>query len=145
MDINSMKELAEKNILQAQNDLGVAYMTGDGVGQDENKAVYWFHRASTQGNPEATANLGMCLLLGKGISKDIKAALYVLESAYLMGIPHIMKNIFDAISNQDVDISEILSLSEKGKTSFNELYKEINSLLIFSISFIIYLNIQNKN
>ena len=109
-----MKELAEKNILQAQNDLGVAYMTGDGVGQDENKAVYWFHRASTQGNPEATANLGMCLLLGKGISKDIKAALYVLESAYLMGIPHIMKNIFDAISNQDVDISEILSLSEKG-------------------------------
>ena len=114
MDINNTKELAEKNNPQAQNDLGVAYMTGDGVEQDEKKAVYWFCRASTQGNPEATTNLGMCLLLGKGIPKDIKAALYVLESAYLMGIPHIIKNIFCAISNQDVDISEILSLTEKG-------------------------------
>ena len=32
MDINKVKELAENDVTQAQNDLGVAYMTGDGVG-----------------------------------------------------------------------------------------------------------------
>lgn len=69
MDINKVKELAENNATQAQNDLGVAYMTGDGVELNEQQAVYWFQRASSQGNPEAIANLGMCLLLGKGLQK----------------------------------------------------------------------------
>lgn len=104
MDINKIKELAQNDVAQAQNDLGVAYMTGDGVEYNEQQAVYWFHRAASQGSPEAIANLGMCLLLGKGIMQDISAALYVLESAYLMGIDQVMKYILDSIGNKDVDI-----------------------------------------
>ena len=116
MDINKIKELAENDVAKAQNDLGVAYLTGNGVDFNEQQAVYWFHRASSQGNPEATANLGMCLLLGKGITKAISAALYVLESAYLMGSDNVIQNILDAINNKDVDINTIISLAEINNT-----------------------------
>lgn len=116
MDIIKVKKLAENNATQAQNDLGVAYMTGDGVELNEQQAVYWFQRASSQGNPEAIANLGMCLLLGKGIAKDIIAALYILESAYLMGINNVIQNILDAIRIKDVDINAIISLTNTNNT-----------------------------
>ena len=108
--------LLENNVTQAQNDLGVAYMTGDGVELNEQQAVYWFRRASSQGNPEAMANFGMCLLLGKGIAKDIGAALYILESAYLMGVNNVIKNILDAIHIKDVDINVIISLANNNNT-----------------------------
>lgn len=116
MDINKVKKLAENDVAQAQNDLGIAYMTGDGVEVNERQAVFWFQRASSQGNPEAVANLGMCLLLGKGISKDIGAALYILESAYLMGVNNVIKNILDAIYIKDVDINVIISLANNNNT-----------------------------
>lgn len=116
MDINKVKELAQNGVTQAQNDLGVAYMTGDGVELNEQQAVYWFQCASSQGNPEATANFGMCLLIGKGIKKDISAALYILESAYLMGVNNVIQNILDAIHNKDVDIKVIISLVNDNNT-----------------------------
>lgn len=116
MDIIKIKELAESGVSQAQNDLGVAYMTAAGVEFNEQQAVYWFQCASVQGNPEAMANLGMCLLLGKGIAKDISVALYVLESAYLMGIDNVIKNILNAICNKDVDFNVIMSLTKTNNT-----------------------------
>lgn len=116
MDINKVKELAENDVAQAQNHLGVAYMTGDGVELNEQQAVYWFKRASSQGDPEAIANFGMCLLLGKGIAKDITVALYILESAYLMGIDNVIENILDAIRINYVDINEMISLVNTDNT-----------------------------
>ena len=32
IDMNKVKELAENNVVEAQNDLGAAYMTGKGSG-----------------------------------------------------------------------------------------------------------------
>lgn len=116
MNISEIKELAENNVTQAQNDLGVAYMTGNGVEFDEQQAVYWFQRALSQRNPEAMANFGMCLLLGKGIKKDICAALYILESAYLMGANNVIRNILDVIHNKDVDVNKVISLANNNNT-----------------------------
>ncbi len=116
MNIKKVKELAKNNFTQAQNDLGVAYMTGNGVELDEKQAVYWFHRAASQGNPEAIANYGICLLLGKGITKDVNAALFTLESAYLRGIDNVIQNILCAIQNKDVDINLIISLANANNT-----------------------------
>ena len=113
MNIDKLRELAENGSAHAQNDLGVAYMNGDGVNPDEQKAIYWFHRAASQGNPSAMANFGMCLLLGKGIASDVKEALYVLESAYLMGVDNIIQNVLASVKNKDVDINTIISLAEK--------------------------------
>lgn len=113
MDIETIKNLAENDDASAQNNLGIAYMTGDGVELNEQKGAYWFHRASTQGNSEAMANLGMCVLLGKGLEKDVGAALYILESAFLRGAPNIIANIFRAIQNKELHIEEIISLANQ--------------------------------
>ena len=113
MEIDRIKALAENNDASAQNDLGIAYMTGDRIAVDEHQGVYWFHRASTQGNPEAMANLGKCFLLGKGTKKDISSGLFVMESAFLLGVPDILTRILDTLQSQDVQIEEIASLANK--------------------------------
>lgn len=113
MDIEKIKVLAENDDTSAQNDLGIAYMTGAGVELNEQKGAYWFHRASTQGSSEAMANLGMCVLLGRGVEKDVGAALYILESAFLRGAPNIVANIFGALQNKDLHIEEIIFLANQ--------------------------------
>ena len=84
MYMDKVKEFAENNVAEAKNTLGIAYMTGEEVERDEERAVYWFHCTASQGNLETMANYGMSLLFGQGIKKDIGAALYVLESVYLL-------------------------------------------------------------
>ena len=116
MDITTVKTLAANNDAFAQIDLGVAYMMGEGVDQDEQQAVYWFHRAASQGNSEGMSNLGMCFLLGKGVQKDISAALFMLESAYLLGAVNSLSNVLDAIRGDDVNVEEIVALSNGGNT-----------------------------
>jgi len=116
LNITEILTHAKNDDIFAQNDLGVAYMTGDGVEQDEQQAVYWFQRSASQGNPEAMANLGMCLLFGKGLQKDISASLYILESAYLLGVANSLFNVLNAIQAKDIDIEEIISLSNEQNT-----------------------------
>ena len=116
MDISTVKTLAENNDAFALNDLGVAYMMGEGVDQNEKQAAYWFHRASSQGHSEGMSNLGMCFLLGKGVQKDISAALFMLESAYLLGAVSSLSNVLDAIRDNDIDIGEMVALSNGKNT-----------------------------
>jgi hypothetical protein len=51
------KKAAEQGHVDAQNNLGALYFTGEGVDRDEQKAIEWFEKAAAQGNEEAIANL----------------------------------------------------------------------------------------
>lgn len=113
MDTSSLLILAGNGDASAQNELGIAYMTGENLEKDEQKAVRWFQRAASQGNPEAVMNLGMCHLLGRGVTKDIGAALFVLESAFLMGESDCIIHIITAIKNDAVSIEELQKLSNE--------------------------------
>lgn len=48
---------AESGNAEAQHDLGIAYLKGDGVGRDEGMAVEWLAKASQNGNAEASYSL----------------------------------------------------------------------------------------
>ncbi|WP_420962566.1 tetratricopeptide repeat protein [Brucella sp. IR073] len=48
---------AEQRNPVAQNTLGTAYLSGQGVAKDENTAVDWFRKAALQGNQDAISNL----------------------------------------------------------------------------------------
>ncbi len=48
---------AEQGHVDAENNLGAMYYTGEGVARDEQKAIEWFEKAAAQGNEEAQANL----------------------------------------------------------------------------------------
>ena len=43
--------------VDAQNNLGVMYYSGEGVPRDTAKAAEWFKKAAAQGNADAQANL----------------------------------------------------------------------------------------
>ena len=54
--------------------LGVLYSTGEGVIQDDKKAVLWYTRAAEYGHPVAQSNLGSMYYQGKGVTQDYKQA-----------------------------------------------------------------------
>ncbi|MDL1867407.1 SEL1-like repeat protein, partial [Betaproteobacteria bacterium PRO4] len=43
--------------IDAQNNLGVIYLLGEGVQQNTDEAIKWFEKAAKQGNEEAVKNL----------------------------------------------------------------------------------------
>ncbi len=53
-----LTKAAELGFVEAHYDLGVAYARGQGVKEDEGKAVYHFERAAIVGEPDARYNLG---------------------------------------------------------------------------------------
>lgn len=56
--LSSWSQLASKNDCDALNSLGVMYLLGQGVGQDSNKAIEYWTRASKLGDVNAQLILG---------------------------------------------------------------------------------------
>lgn len=112
-NINEMIELARSNNPNAQNDLGVYIMERASTRTEEEQAVSWFYRAAKQGHPQGMINYGMAIFVGKGTNKDIASGLFIIESAFLMGIENAISFIMSAIQDGDVDIKEIIDLSNK--------------------------------
>lgn len=68
-----IQELTRKALAgdaNAQNSLGIAYHTGDGVTQDYVKAREWYERSAGQGNAYAQLNLGLLYRYGLGVEKS---------------------------------------------------------------------------
>lgn len=57
---------------EAQNNLGVCYVIGEGVDQDLMEAVRWFRLAAEQRLPAALYSLGVCYEMGEGVAQDYK-------------------------------------------------------------------------
>ena len=75
-------EAAENGDAEAQCKLADAYFLGNGMEQDEQKAVEWFRKSAEQGHAVAEYALGNCYLLGRGIEKDeAEAFRWFLKSA----------------------------------------------------------------
>jgi TPR repeat protein len=70
---------------QSLYELGVAFYTGEGVVEDENKAVELFQLAAEQSHPAAAYMLGDCLLDGIGVDVDRGSALEWLVRASELG------------------------------------------------------------
>lgn len=62
------KRAADLGDAMGQNNLGVCYLKGYGVYQDQSEAVRWFLKSANQGFGEAQNNLGVCYRDGTGVS-----------------------------------------------------------------------------
>ena len=65
---------AEAGDAGAQMALALAFMQGQGVPQDAERAVYWVRRAAEQGLAEAQNTLGVWSLNGTGVPQDVSEA-----------------------------------------------------------------------
>ena len=68
--INTLTQYAEQGDSEAQYSLATMYADGDGVEQDNAKAVHWYQRAAHQGDSNAQYNLGVMYAHGRGVQKD---------------------------------------------------------------------------
>ncbi len=64
----------ELGFLDAQGNLGVLYINGQGVAKDEKKAASLFKDGAEKGNPSCMFYFAMCLEGGVGVAKDGTAA-----------------------------------------------------------------------
>jgi TPR repeat protein len=72
--VKALMEKAGEGDAVFQDSLGVCYLLGEGVLQDDKEAVKWFHLAAEQGYAPAQYNLGLCYLRGEGVLEDRKEA-----------------------------------------------------------------------
>jgi hypothetical protein len=64
------RKAAEQNDANAQSNLGLCYLHGQGVAQDYVEAVRWFRKAAEQNDANAQFNLGYCYHEGQGVARD---------------------------------------------------------------------------
>ncbi|MCC2666210.1 MAG: hypothetical protein K0S63_126, partial [Gammaproteobacteria bacterium] len=64
-----------------QNKLGVKYLLGQGVVQDDAIAFSWFEKSAAQGNPYAENELGYLYAAGRGVAQNDVTALQWYQKA----------------------------------------------------------------
>ena len=69
----------------AQNDLGCAYSSGDGVVKNLKEAFIWFERSAKQGNKYGQYNVGRYYQYGFGVVKNVQSAIEWYEKSALQG------------------------------------------------------------
>jgi len=92
MDINELSKLAESGDINAQIDLGVCYVKGDGVPLDAKKAAYWWQKAADGGNDVAQYYLGLLYLDGVGVEKNLETTKRLWQQAIEGGNKNAINN-----------------------------------------------------
>jgi TPR repeat protein len=69
-----IRPLANDGDAIAQFNLGLMYVTGHGVQQDDSAAALWFRKAAEQGYAFAQSNLGALYRDGRGVTQDYTEA-----------------------------------------------------------------------
>jgi TPR repeat protein len=83
--IVDLREIAYAGNVNAQVQLGVIYLTGDGVPKDDVEAVKWLRKAVEQDNPLAERYLAEMYFKGRGVAADHAEAARLLQMASALG------------------------------------------------------------
>lgn len=84
--LQMLTPLANSGNVLAQYRLGMLYYHGQGISEDENRAIYWWKKAAAQGNVESMFQLGSAYLFGSQTAKmvadpDREAAIWYFQAA----------------------------------------------------------------
>ena len=90
-----LHQLAEQGDAGAQYNLGFMYDNGEGVLQDDKRAVNWYRKAAEQGYANAQYNLGLMYSNGEGVLQDYRMVYMWLNLARYNGSD--TKRAFDFI------------------------------------------------
>ncbi|MDA8031484.1 MAG: sel1 repeat family protein [Alphaproteobacteria bacterium] len=119
--IQEWKAAAEKGDVRAQNSLGWAYFSGDGVSKDLRKAARWYREAAEQGHTEAQNFLGILYMSGLGVITNEREAYIWFSIAKATGSKIAAKNFhgenWDALLTQ----SEIRSARKEAAQRMEEI------------------------
>lgn len=85
MSLAQTQKTAEQGNAASENNLGLAYVHGQGVPRDYAKAVFWFRKAAYQRLAQAEYNLGDENFLGHGTPRNFERAYFWLDLAAAQG------------------------------------------------------------
>lgn len=72
---------AEQGDAEAQYQLGLRYLEGDGLKKNEKAAAELFRKAMEQGHLDAQRKLSWCHLYGRGVKQNLSYALQLSQDA----------------------------------------------------------------
>jgi len=75
------KRLARQGHVQAQYQLGLLYLSGEGVEQDQVQGIEWLKQAAQSGDYLATNELGQIYMTGRGVAVNEAEAIHWVELA----------------------------------------------------------------
>lgn len=76
---------SEQGLVNAQYEIALKYLKGNGTKKDEAKAVYWFEQSAEQGNTEGQFSSARLYSKGKGVNQSYSRAAYWYEKAAQQG------------------------------------------------------------
>ena len=74
--VDDLQTLAEQGDAEAQWQLGARYHNGEGLPQDDVRAMQWFERAAEQGHVTAQSTVGAYYWAGRGVTADLFKAYF---------------------------------------------------------------------
>ena len=86
IEINTLIKAAKQGEIEAQANLGSAYLFGD-YDQETNykKAAYWAERAAQQGDASSQYNLAIMYFRGMGVKQNLEKAFHYYQQAAEQG------------------------------------------------------------
>ena len=113
--IDDIKVLAENGSPDAQNELAIAYMTGEGIAKNTEKAVCFFKKAADKHHIHACVNLAFCYIDGVGTNKDVSQAIHFLAIALRQAHPgELNPNLLELFFSEKIDIVALSEIAEQG-------------------------------
>ncbi len=98
-DADSLQQLAAGGNADAQFELGVRQLGGEGLPKDVDQAAEWLQKAAAQEHPAAMNALGTLCEEGAGVPKDEKKAIEWYEKSAKFGFPLAQMNLSEAYDN----------------------------------------------
>ena len=98
--VEMVRRAAEQGDALAQYFLGIAYVNGEGVPENDAEAARWFRRAAEQGNALAQGSLGIAYADGLGVLKDAVLAHIWLNIASANGQSAVAGEVRDALERE---------------------------------------------
>ena len=123
---NFINEAAESGLTEAENQLGVCYMLGNGAERNEEIAVEWFRKAAEKGYAPAQKNLGIAYADGEGVAQSNQKAIEWLEKASEQGLMYAKLKLADIYAEDN----DVLPNYEKAASLYIEVIKSQDQELV---------------
>jgi TPR repeat protein len=111
VDVEALRQMADQGKADAQFELGIRLLSGDGLKKNEKEAVTWLQKAADQFHPGAMNAMGTLSEEGVGTDKDPKKAFEWYQKAAKYGFPLAQQNLaecYDTGKGVDKDPKEAL-------------------------------------
>ena len=92
-EADMLREVAEQGDADAQRELGMRYVFGDGVPQDYSAAVKWFRMAAEQGHTAGQYHLAVCYRRGQGVPQNNVESFKWMRKAAEQGLNSAQSNL----------------------------------------------------